>query len=67
MSTRHGESGVERRNNVLYVNDVMKILDVSQSKAYQIIRRINKELEEMGYLTISGRVSKSRFNEKFYA
>jgi len=44
----------------------MNILDVSQSKAYQIMVRINKELEAEGYETIAGRVSEARFWEKFY-
>lgn len=44
----------------------MSILGVGQSKAYQIMRRINKELEAEGYETIAGRVSEARFREKFY-
>lgn len=44
----------------------MEILGVKQSKAYQIMRRINKELEAEGYETIAGRVSEARFREKFY-
>jgi len=44
----------------------MQILGIGQSKAYQIMRRINKELEAEGYETIAGRVSEARFREKFY-
>ena len=49
-----------------FVEDVMEILGISQSKAYQIMRRINKELEAEGYETIAGRVPQKRFCEKFY-
>mgnify|MGYP001171490584 CR=1 FL=1 len=50
----------------LFVEDVMKILGISQSKAYQIMRKINRELEAEGYETIAGRVPRRRFCEKFY-
>ena len=36
------------------------------AKAYQIMRKINRELEAEGYETIAGRVPRRRFCEKFY-
>ena len=33
----------------LFVGDVMEILGISKSKAYEIIRKMNKELEAEGY------------------
>ena len=47
-------------------DDIANILHVSKSKAYKIMRQLNKELEDKGYLTIRGRVSKKFFQEKFY-
>ena len=44
----------------------MCIRDSSKSKAYEIIRKMNKELEAEGYETIAGRVPRRRFCEKFY-
>ena len=32
----------------LKVSDVMKVLDVSESYAYKLIRKLNKELEKKG-------------------
>ena len=46
------------------VEDVMKELDVSASYAYKLIRRLNKELEGKGILTISGRISREYFKER---
>ena len=46
--------------------DIQQILQVSESKAYKIIRELNKQLEDMGYITIRGRVSRKFFEEKFY-
>lgn len=49
------------------VNDVMQMLGVKQTKAYEIIRRMNDELEEMGKLTITGKVNKKYFDKKIYS
>ncbi|KIN79880.1 TrmB family transcriptional regulator [Clostridium botulinum] len=48
------------------VDDVAEILDISISKAYRIIRQLNKELEQKGYITIAGRVPIKYFKEKYY-
>lgn len=48
------------------VNDVMKMLGISQSKAYVIIRDLNKELKAKGYITINGKVPKIYFDERLY-
>jgi fructose-1-phosphate kinase PfkB-like protein len=48
------------------VEDVKKMLDVSESKAYQIIQQLNKELKEKGFITIAGRVPIKYFKEKYY-
>ena len=60
------QSSLVREYRFLFVEDVMKILGIGPSKAYQIMRRINKELAAEGYEVISGRVSEVRFWEKFY-
>lgn len=48
------------------VKDVMRILQVKQTKAYKIIRELNEELEQRGYIVVSGKVSKRYFYEKVY-
>lgn len=42
----------------LRVGQVMEILQCSQSKAYKVMKQLNKELEKDGYLTIDGRISR---------
>ena len=46
--------------------DVMAALQVSESKAYGIIKQLNKELAEKGYITIPGKVPTAYFEEKLY-
>lgn len=51
--------------NFMRVEDVAKELGVSKSYAYKIVRKLNAELENKGYLTVSGRVNRKFFLEKF--
>lgn len=46
------------------VNDVMKMTGVAQTKAYEIIKNMNQELEDKGKLTIRGKIHKKYFDEK---
>jgi Mn-dependent DtxR family transcriptional regulator len=51
-------------NTFMRVDDVAAELGVSKSYAYKLVRRLNTELRNMGYLTVAGRVSKTYFTEK---
>ena len=51
---------------MLKAEDVAKVLQVCESKAYQLIRLMNQELEEKGFLTVRGRISEDYFNERFF-
>jgi hypothetical protein len=44
--------------------EVSKILRVSKSRAYKVIKTLNAELKARGYITIAGRVNKKYFIEK---
>lgn len=51
----------------LFAADVAELLGVGKSSAYSIIKRLNGELEKSGFLTVSGRIPKKYFFERFYA
>ena len=51
-------------NTFMRVEDVATELGVSKSYAYKVVRRLNADLKNMGYLTVAGRVSKKYFMEK---
>lgn len=55
-------------NSSMFVraNEVAADLEVSVPQAYRLIRQMNQELEEQGYMTISGRVSRKYYVERFY-
>lgn len=46
--------------------EVAEILGVSDSKGYSVIRELNKELKEKGYIVVPGKVSRVYFQEKCY-
>ena len=47
------------------VEEVAQELGISKSHAYKVIQKLNAELRDKGYLTISGRVNRNFFIEKF--
>lgn len=47
------------------VNEVEEMLGVAESKAYEIIRNLNKELNREGYLTVRGRVPESYLKKRY--
>lgn len=46
------------------IDEVAKELGVSKSYAYKIVQKLNAELKEKGFMTISGRVNKQYFMER---
>ena len=46
------------------MEDIARELGISKSYAYKIVQKLNAELREKGYLTISGRVNRRYFMEK---
>lgn len=48
----------------LDAHDVAEMLGVSDGKAYQIIRVLNKEMKDQGYLVVQGKVNKQYFEKK---
>lgn len=52
-------------NNFMRVEDVAKELGISKSYAYKIVQKLNADLRAKGFLTISGRINRKYFLEKF--
>lgn len=48
------------------VEEVAEELGVSVAYAYKLIRSMNEELKKTGCITISGRIDRKFFYEKFY-
>lgn len=53
-------------NNFLDATAVANFMGTSVSTAYKVIRRLNEELNDSGYVTIAGKVNKKYFESKIY-
>lgn len=51
-------------NTMMTVDEVAMELGVSKSYAYKVVHELNEDLKSMGYLTISGKVSRKYFIKK---
>lgn len=55
---------LKNQTSILTAEEVASICKVKISKAYQIIRVLNKELEKKGFLTLRGRVNREYLLER---
>lgn len=53
-------------NLFISAEDIAKVTGMSVAYAYKLVKQLNKELEDKGFFTIRGRVSKQYFEERFY-
>ena len=53
-----------QKQSFMRADEVAQELGISKSHAYKVIHGLNEELQEKGYLTISGRVNREFFREK---
>lgn len=51
---------------VIGANEVVEALGCSKGKAYEVIRTLNAELKEKGFITFKGKVSEKYFHERVY-
>ena len=54
------------QNRFMRVEEVAAELGVSVSYAYKVIRKLNDELKEKGFVTIAGRINRQYFNERVF-
>lgn len=52
------------KNCFLKAKDIMEIMKISKSKAYQIVKELNRELEKKGFVVLRGRVPRRYFEER---
>lgn len=66
MSKR--KRGQESEDSIYYyVDDIRRLLDYqSDAAAYRVIRQMNNELKEQGYVVKQGAVPKEFFNKRYY-
>lgn len=64
---KKGVSRVMKKEKIFMdVTEVAEVLDVSESYAYKLIRKMNVELKENGFITIGGKINRKFFEEHLY-
>ena len=53
-------------NKFIRVDEVAQELSVSKPYAYKLIKKLNNELREKGFITIAGRINRQYFYERLY-
>lgn len=48
-------------------DEVQELLGVSRSEAYRIMKKLNDDLKEKGFIVLSGRVSRKYLEEMIYS
>ena len=46
--------------------EIAEEFEISEGAAYRIIKQLNNELNEKGYITVAGRVNRHYYNERTY-
>ena len=55
-----------RRETMVYADEVAATLGVAKETAYKIIKGLNDNRREKGDVTVSGRLTRRYWEEKFY-
>lgn len=54
-------------NRIYYTAvEVAEMLGVSRGQAYKIVKELNHQLADMGYIVIAGKIPRKYFEEKYY-
>ena len=54
-------------NYMLTAPDIAEMLGVSKAKAYELIRSLNNELRNSGYIIVAGKIPRAYWETKFYS
>ena len=55
-------------NQCLFItaSEIRELLGISKTCAYKLVRQLNAELEEKGFIVVHGRTNRQYFNERLY-
>lgn len=60
------QNAIIRDKLYLTAQDLSELLGVSIGHSYKILRSLNNELSEQGYIVIAGRIPTAYFCKKYY-
>ncbi len=60
------EKNMNENKMFITAQEMSELLGISLGHSYKMIRKMNKDLEEAGYLVIAGRVPKGYFEKRWF-
>ena len=57
---------VEQVTRMIRAEEVAEALGISRTSAYAVIKELNRELVEKGYMTVTGRISREYFELRYF-
>jgi len=67
MDYKNRKGGSDMKETYMMTADeIADELGVSKGKAYKVIRDLNAELEQMGFIVISGKIPRAYWEKKFF-
>ena len=57
---------MQRQNYMITSEEVEESMGISLGYAYKLLRKLNKELADQGYVTVSGKIPRAFWEKKFY-
>ncbi len=55
-----------RGEYMMSASEVAEALGISKAHAYKIIKGLNEELNQKGFIVVAGKIPKAFWNRKFY-
>lgn len=66
-NTEHRKEQMYMSEKFIRAEEVAEVMEISVAYAYKIIRKLNQELSDKGFITVTGRVNREYFNERVYS
>ena len=57
---------MQRQNYMITAEEVAESMGISLGYAYKLLRKLNKELADQGYVTVSGKIPRAFWEKKLY-
>ena len=57
---------MDKKNYMITAEEVAAEMDVSLGTSYKVLKKLNIELAEAGYITVAGKIPRAYWEKKFY-
>ena len=66
-NTEHRKEQMYMSEKFIRAEEVAEVMEISVAYAYKIIRKLNQELSDKGFITVTGRVNRDYFTARVYS